>query len=465
MFAMTGYGFLAFLIVLVLIVPALRNMAINILQILVDLGLIPINGVLQLLGITTPHAWAVRTRRTILVALITLFLLEIVGLIGLGWGLKTQNKQMVIGFALALAAINLAVFTICDGIVGVFGRNRVTGIRRVKPPELVGNSVLIFLLLAMWEGGPGFEGFAGLWITVQYGVILAWHVAKMIFGTPTTFAPWVHWGHITFAAVFIVFVNAFPQDARAIASGKALHDTETGRADVATQIKAMGPEQMVAKKTKVFTKLTDAKGEVAGVSTVNSSTPGQIWYLDPGQWYRTLTPEADTFEFQGLRYSEIRLLDEDGDPKPEVWVIRSENGGEKLPPLSISETSWSESLWDGYIGRESMTPAHVYMSSVGATTYRFQSTRAGTATLTATLSSELPNTTSGSFSKTSDVTLMVNGTEIATTTVVPDDARGHTYEWPVTINAGQNEVTFQVKGGGKNKNGLAIYGPIRIDFR
>ena len=68
----------------------------------------------------------------------------------------------------------------------------------------------------------------------------------------------------------------------------------------------------------------------------------------------------------------------------------------------------------------------------------------------------------------SDVTLSVNGFEIGTQVVVPDDSHGQVYEWrlkdrqvirSLQLKPGeQNTLRFSVKSLAKHQNGIVLYG-------
>jgi hypothetical protein len=68
----------------------------------------------------------------------------------------------------------------------------------------------------------------------------------------------------------------------------------------------------------------------------------------------------------------------------------------------------------------------------------------------------------------SDVTLYLNGTELETKTVIPDDGKGKVYTWVVdgeealnTIKMStkeENEIKFVIKKEARYQNGLCIYG-------
>jgi len=68
----------------------------------------------------------------------------------------------------------------------------------------------------------------------------------------------------------------------------------------------------------------------------------------------------------------------------------------------------------------------------------------------------------------SEVTLSVNGVEIGTQTVVPDDTNGQIYEWKIldpervkSLNlrpGDQNVLRFSVKDQAQFRNGLCLYG-------
>lgn len=68
----------------------------------------------------------------------------------------------------------------------------------------------------------------------------------------------------------------------------------------------------------------------------------------------------------------------------------------------------------------------------------------------------------------SDVTLKINGVEVGTQTVIPDDQKGRIYTWKVQdpailqkikLKAGErNILRFEVEPEAEHKNGLCLYG-------
>ena len=70
--------------------------------------------------------------------------------------------------------------------------------------------------------------------------------------------------------------------------------------------------------------------------------------------------------------------------------------------------------------------------------------------------------------ETSDVSLLINGVEIGTQRVQPDDQKGKVYEWVVDkpdfikklglSDKQRNELRFEVKEDAKSKHGLCLYG-------
>jgi len=90
--------------------------------------------------------------------------------------------------------------------------------------------------------------------------------------------------------------------------------------------------------------------------------------------------------------------------------------------------------------------------------------------ITALLSSELKNITASRSATqySSDVTLLINDTEIGTKNIIPDNGQGENYSWIIPasqIKKGKNILTFRVKENAQHKNGLVIYTRQPIQLR
>jgi hypothetical protein len=74
----------------------------------------------------------------------------------------------------------------------------------------------------------------------------------------------------------------------------------------------------------------------------------------------------------------------------------------------------------------------------------------------------------------SEVTLSVNGVEIGTQLVIPDDSHGQVYEWRLKDRQKirslqlqpneQNTLRFAVKGQAQHRNGIVLYGAALLFF-
>jgi hypothetical protein len=143
-------------------------------------------------------------------------------------------------------------------------------------------------------------------------------------------------------------------------------------------------------------------------------------------------------------------------------------------PVSIDPRQYTDDTeWDEYYGitedagtedllAAGFTHHHAWGSEVGQMAYAFSLDRLPVtgASLTARLSAEV-----GEFGSdptdVSDVTLVVNGTEVGTITVQYDDGSGADYTWDIPIELlveGENTVAFRVEADAEHTLGLCVYG-------
>jgi hypothetical protein len=147
-------------------------------------------------------------------------------------------------------------------------------------------------------------------------------------------------------------------------------------------------------------------------------------------------------------------------PTADPYVIRIE------PPSFKQESKWD--VWGPRYDkpedyrRNDATYTHAYGRDVGRFVYSFnvEPGRAGTATISARVSSELPGGVTPRGDEASDVYVKVNGTLADVVTVVPDDQSGVRVKWDLKtakLRAGSNTVEFGVAEDAPNRHGLCIY--------
>lgn len=152
-----------------------------------------------------------------------------------------------------------------------------------------------------------------------------------------------------------------------------------------------------------------------------------------------------------------------------AWSTREplvlEKGAADFEPAE----SWSENHNLSYEFNRANAPLgcsrhHLVCGEWGQATYRFKvpaMARVGQPVLTATISSEHAGWTAPA-DWISDVTVVVNGTEIAHEIAPPDDGAGRTCSWPVPpalIRPGEAvTVQFRVAADAVHRHGFCIYG-------
>jgi len=144
-------------------------------------------------------------------------------------------------------------------------------------------------------------------------------------------------------------------------------------------------------------------------------------------------------------------------------------------PVTIDPREYTDATqWDEYYGitedadseallAEGFTHHHAWGSEAGQMVYAFSLDRLPTnsASLTARLSAEVGGTFGDDPTEVTDVTLVVNDTEVGTITVQYDDGSGSEYTWDVPIDLlveGENTLAFQVKADADHVFGLCVYG-------
>ncbi len=156
-------------------------------------------------------------------------------------------------------------------------------------------------------------------------------------------------------------------------------------------------------------------------------------------------------------------------------TIATTTTSEPPAPVTIDPRDYSDATrWDDYYGAtedaeaadlvaEGFTHHHFWGSTVGQTVYTFGLDRLPTtsASLTARLSAEVGGGFGDDPTEVTDVTLLVNGTEVGTITVQYDDGSGTDYTWDVPVGLfleGDNTLAFEVKEGAGHAFGLCVYG-------
>ncbi len=153
--------------------------------------------------------------------------------------------------------------------------------------------------------------------------------------------------------------------------------------------------------------------------------------------------------------------------------IKPQIVNEQAPKVNLWEQrlavgSYSDAHWNyfGFYDR-SGTFEHQYGGEyAGYFEYTFKAPPAPPASLTIRARLSAESHEKGKASEISDVTLLVNGVEMGTITVQPDDMLGKVYTWqskePRVMKklstSAQNTLRFEVKATAKNRHGICLYG-------
>ncbi len=148
---------------------------------------------------------------------------------------------------------------------------------------------------------------------------------------------------------------------------------------------------------------------------------------------------------------------------------------ENLPPVDprrqvLDVANFSDAHWE-YFGfyDGGHTFEHQYGGKgAGYYDYRFRGLDQPSASLIVRARLSAESNSVGQPEEKSEVTLLVNGVEVGTQTVVPDDTKGQIYEWKVddperlrSLNmkpGDRNVLRFAVKDKARFRNGLCLYG-------
>ncbi len=151
-------------------------------------------------------------------------------------------------------------------------------------------------------------------------------------------------------------------------------------------------------------------------------------------------------------------------------------GSFEAEPRNTAEGNWDE-YGPGY------KMDHMYGRAIGYFKYALiggieESNAPKALEVTACLSSELKNVIVDptTVSLSSNVNVLINDIEVATTQIIADDGKGEVYNWEVTspeliskigIRNGSNTVKFEVKDNAEHKNGIVVWfrTPIRLTVR